>query len=307
MKKIIFIIAIMAMFAGCAKNNEAVNVDDKTPHFRALFAEDATRTFIDEQIRLRWMSDDRITIFVGTTRNKQFAFAGETGDNAGDFNEIKSASFGTGNDVERHYAVYPYISSTKLDESGYITYTFPAIQSYAVDSFGAGANTMVAVTEDLDDFDLRFRNVCGYLKLQLYGTEQAVKSIVIKGNTNEKIAGKAKIIPVTNGAPTTEMQSTATSVVTLDCGDGVMLGGDAQSATTFWIVIPPVTFKSGFSITINGLYGGAFVKSTAKSITVERNKYFSMSALPVNIAIDETGMGVGSWNNDAEDYGGMAE
>ena len=59
-----------------------------------------------------------------------------------------SNSFGTGNDLNRHYALYPYSSDITITEKGVITATLPAGQSYAENSFGLGANTMVAVTEN---------------------------------------------------------------------------------------------------------------------------------------------------------------
>ena len=46
-----------------------VAVDERV--FHGVIAEDDTRVFLDEQIRLRWNADDRITLLEGTTRNKQ--------------------------------------------------------------------------------------------------------------------------------------------------------------------------------------------------------------------------------------------
>jgi hypothetical protein len=139
---------------------------------------------------LRWNAGDQITIFDSNTLNQQYQFDGETGDNGGTFSKV-SNSFGTGNDLNCHYAVYPYNKDIKITETGVITATLPAEQSYAENSFGLGANTMVAVTKDVDDTFLKFRNVGGYLKLQLYGENVTVKSITLTGNNNEKLAGKA--------------------------------------------------------------------------------------------------------------------
>ena len=59
-----------------------------------------------------------------------------------------------------------------IAEDGTISITLPAVQKYASKSFGVGANMMVAVTKDKDDYFLPFKNLCGYLKLKLYGIER---------------------------------------------------------------------------------------------------------------------------------------
>ena len=108
-------------FVSDYENNATQEQDSHLFHSTIEQAGEA-RTFLDENIRLRWTADDRITLFEGTTRNKQFKFLGDTGDNAGDFEYVK-AGFGTGNDVDRYYAIYPYAATNKLHEDGYITYT----------------------------------------------------------------------------------------------------------------------------------------------------------------------------------------
>lgn len=243
-------------------------------HFHATIDDESTRTFVDEKIRLRWTEGDLISLFEGTTRNKQYKFLGETGDNAGDFEDI-TTGFGSGNDIDRYYAIYPYSSSTKLHEDGYITYTFPAEQNYAENSFGLGANPMVAVTSGLDDFDLCFRNAAGYLRLYLYGDDATIKSIKIEGNNSEPLAGKAYITPEFGGFPTTEMAETATTSVTLNCGEGVKIGSTAESSTPFWVVLPPTTFTEGFTLTITDTNDNEFTKSFTSNVNIQRNKYIS--------------------------------
>ena len=242
--------------------------------FHATIDDESTRTFVDEKIRLRWTEGDLISLFEGTTRNKQYKFLGETGDNAGDFEDI-TTGFGSGNDIDRYYAIYPYSSSTKLHEDGYIIYNFPEEQTYAENSFGLGANPMVAVTSDLNDFDLCFRNAAGYLRLYLYGDNITIKSIKIEGNNSEPLAGKAYITPEYGGYPTTEMDETATSTVTLNCGSGVNIGTTAETATPFWIALPPTVFSKGFTITATNSNGDSFIKKFSSEITIGRNKYLS--------------------------------
>ena len=246
MKRLLFFVAGFFMIA-CNMADDVENQVVSKKLFHATIDDESTRTFVDEKIRLRWTEGDLISLFEGTTRNKQYKFLGETGDNAGDFEDI-TTGFGSGNDINRYYAIYPYSSSTKLHEDGYIIYNFPEEQAYAENSFGLGANPMVAVTSDLNDFDLCFRNAAGYLRLYLYGDNITIKSIKIEGNNSEPLAGKAYITPEYGGYPTTEMDETATSTVTLNCGSGVKIGTTAENATPFWIALPPTVFSKGISL-----------------------------------------------------------
>ncbi|MBQ5861283.1 MAG: hypothetical protein IIW65_03970 [Alistipes sp.] len=273
MKRLLFFVAGCLMVA-CNMTEDVENQVVSKKLFHATIDDESTRTFVDEKIRLRWTEGDLISLFEGTTRNKQYKFLGETGDNAGDFEDI-TTGFGSGNDIDRYYAIYPYSSSTKLHEDGYIIYNFPEEQTYAENSFGLGANPMVAVTSDLNDFDLCFRNAAGYLRLYLYGEDVTIKSIKIEGNNSEPLAGKAYITPEFGGFPTTEMDETATTTVTLNCSSGVKIGTTAETATPFWIALPPTVFSKGFTATFTDLSGHEFTKTFTSNINIARNKYIS--------------------------------
>lgn len=149
-----------------------------------------TKVYADEQLRVLWNADDRISVFNKNTYNYQYVFTGDDGDTAGGFEEIPVSGLISGNSIDNIYAVYPYSKNTKLDNDGVLTMLLPAEQKYKEKSFGIGANTMVAVT---DDNFLAFKNVGGYLSFRLYGDNVKVKSLMIKGNNGEKIAGKAFI------------------------------------------------------------------------------------------------------------------
>ena len=270
------------LFSGCNQeellNNQSTTSESRT--FTASFDQNESRTYVEEGNLLRWTKGDQISLFVESTLNSQYQFDGETGDNAGTFSPV-SQSFETGNDLTAHYAVYPYASSIKISDSGIISATLPAEQSYAENSFGVGDNTMVAVTQNTNDMFLKFKNVGGYLKLQLYGDDVTIKSITLKGNNKEKLAGKASITPVYGEDPTISMAEDATETITYNCGDGVKIGSTKETATAFWIVVPPTTFEKGFTITIMDINGFEFTKSTSNEISINRNVIKPMSAIKV--------------------------
>lgn len=283
MKKYLSIIFLLALIvSGCSNHEELENPESSSPPkvFTASFEQNKSRTYLDND-ELFWNEEDLITVFDGYTYNSQFKFDGQTGDNSGTFSEVSSGNkpaYSTGNSLNANYAIYPYASTMTISQSGVITATLPANQSYAENSFGQGDNTMVAVTKDTDDTFLKFKNVGGYLELWLYGEDVTVKSITLTGNNNEKLAGTATITSTYSGEPTVSMANDATKTITLDCGEGISIGSTAETATAFWFVVPPTTFENGFTISITDIDGG-FAKSTSKSIKIERNVIQSMTAI----------------------------
>lgn len=163
MKKVLSRLFVSAMLLCACAQVEAPLPQHESAEgriFEAAFEDNASRTYIEEGNLLRWNAGDRISLFDGNTLNRQYQFDGETGDNSGTFS-IVDKPYGTGNDLNANYAVYPYSSDVKITETGVLTLTLPSHQNYAENSFGQGANTMVAVTEDTDDTFLKFRNIGG--------------------------------------------------------------------------------------------------------------------------------------------------
>ena len=287
-KTFIWLVAsLLFTMVGCVEAlhepDVTVTSSEQLPNLTAGFAEGETKTYVESGKYLRWHEDDRLTAFFCNTRNRQYKFDGATGDNSGSFSYVSSGNLETGNALDCIYAVYPYDETATITDDGQISLTLPAVQTYAENSFGRGANTMLAVTENVEDTFLGFKNVCGYLKLKLYNAEGAtIKSIEVKGNGDEKIAGAATATIAFGEVPQLTMaDGEATTAITLDCSEGVALGATAEDATEFWVVIPETTFEDGITITVTNTEGGIFEKSTTKEVVIERNAVQPMAALGV--------------------------
>ena len=285
MKKLFTLLALV--LCSCAETFVGEEIarpnSENLPDLTAAFAEEGdTRTYIENGKYLRWCEDDRLTIFFGNTLNRQYKFNGQTGDNSGTFSLVPDGMLGTGNAFDRIYALYPYNTDARITDEGVISLTLPTTQTYAENTFGVGANTMVAVTENLEDTFLAFKNVGGYLKLKLYNTNGAMlKSIEVKGNNGEKLAGEATLTINFGEIPTLTMAESATDTIALDCGEGVALGTTAETATELWVVLSATTFTNGLTITATDVDGRVFEKSTTKEVVIERNAIQPMKALEV--------------------------
>ena len=291
MKRIYAItLIVLIALAACTTTDDsleaiAVSRPSKYKELTASFGEQ-TRTYVEESKYLYWHEEDRLSVFYGDDVNNEYKFEGITGDKGGTFAVVTEGTADATMSLDRIYALYPYDSTATISEQGDICYTLPATQHYASDSFGKGANAMVAVTESTEDRELYFSNLCGYLKVKLYGNI-LVKSIELKGNGGEKIAGAATISTSADQAPAivmfedegTDESSGEGKSITLDCGEGVAIGATADEATTFWFTLPPTTFSEGITITVTSSRDETFVKSTQKSVTIGRNTIQPMAAL----------------------------
>lgn len=293
MKKFAILAAVVALI-GCAQNEEGLDNITNTPEksqteFYASMPECDTRTYVEDNKYLRWNAGDEITVFAGNSYNGHWQFAGEDGANSGKFNEIEDGGFVTGIplDLTANYAIYPYDENITITETGVVSLTLPAVQEYNhtyANSFGEGTNTMMAVTENTSDNFLSFKNLCGYLKLKLYSEDVTIKSITVKGNNGEKIAGPANVTMTYGSEPTITMVDGATDTITIDCGEGVALSNDESNPTIFWVVIPETTFEGGITIEVTDINDQTFSKQTTNTVPIENNLIQPMAVLGVECA-----------------------
>lgn len=284
MRNIFTTIASICILFGCTMEEPESSYENTAigDIFYATFEDYGvgTRTYLDKNVKLLWHEDDRISLF-RTTLNEQFRFAGATGDNSGKFTLVENDSWVTGNETSTNYAIYPYDASARLSNEEVILLNMPAEQNYAENSFGRGANTMVAAAESPSSKFLPFRNLGGYLIIKLYGKNTIVKSIKLEGNNNEILAGEAAAETRYGYLPALTMADDGATSITLNCGEGVELGESSDMPTQFWIVVPPVTFEQGFTLTITDINDNIITKSTSKQQTIVRNEVKSMSAFAI--------------------------
>lgn len=286
MKRGSFVKALICLLAvSCSvrepDNMEGIAIGGKV-YFATLesYAQPDTKAYVDENIKIRWDADDRISLFEHLTKNLQYRFTGNTGDVDGTFQEVPSSSFSTGGDLDYLCAVYPYLTSTKIRNDDLLYLTLPEKQTYRKGSFGPGANTMVSVTEEEP---LEFKNAGGYLVLKFYGNGVSVSSIRLEGKNDEKLSGQATMKPEIGVLPKITMAETAGTSITLTCDEPTELGAEKENATVFWMVVPPTTFSKGFKLTVTDPDGKVFVKETDKSLSIVRNTLVRVSPVEVKL------------------------
>ena len=303
MKKLLVVFSLIALVCSCNKDqiDLPVHEDDKVvveggsqtgklPEviYASMSDEEQspeTRTYLDGNRKdVLWQTGDAISYFAGSSHNVKYVYNGETPESKVELEKVGD----TGTETEQinfSRGIYPYDPEvTVVYEEGIdkITVAYPTTQTYAVKSFGRGANLMIATGDNSQDDKLFFRNACGYLVIKLYGNT-TVKNITLSAVDGvSKIAGKATIVTDENKIPVATMSDVASSVVTLDCsngGKGVALSADAANATEFWFALPPVNFKSGIRIVVTDMNEMIYTKQTTKAVNITRNNVQPMAAL----------------------------
>ena len=272
-------LAALTVLSACTVEKPYEEMTPEEP-FYASIEGSGTRTYvdgIDEEILMHWTAQDAITIFTGDYGDK-YVFQGATGDRGGKFAKEDASTITAGFESSRYYAVYPYASTNQMVTDGQISVVLPAKQTYAPGSFGPEAAWMTAATASMDDRHLTFRNVMGFLKLQIYGGAK-IDKIVFRGNDGEKISGAATITAAYGAVPSMTVSGDGTSLQ-LDCGN-VETGAKKADATAVWLAVPPMTFSKGFTVVVTDNDGNETTKTLSTAYEIKRNIVTPMTAFEV--------------------------
>jgi uncharacterized protein (TIGR02145 family) len=269
----------IAAIAGCQQEIiDSYEGDNIKKVYASLEESSETKTSLNDK-EVFWSSDDRIAVFLKNTLRKRFDITPESaGSKKGTF-LYDSDYIVTGNNVKipNNIAYYPF-SDVICTRNGdlYIidNVSLPETQSYVPESFGEESFPMLAVTNDIEDVDFAFRNVCGALAFQLKGSGK-IRSISLQGNSEELLSGKAVITAALGENPKISLLPEGNKTVTLDCGAaGVELKNDIS--TSFFFTLPPVDFKNGFTITVTDINGGTEEYSTSRENSILRSTILRM-------------------------------
>lgn len=281
-----FLTLIFVSVLSCSKENEERHYEIVTSQFSATTESYSpiTKTSLDPYGNVLWKSGDQVSIFVASTINELYQVSDNSnGKTSATLNKVGSPGFVAGSELPANIAYYPYSSSNEIAKNGIgysLTVNLPSIQTYAEGSFGNGVFPMVSVTNGVSDFNLKFKNVLGGLKLRLKGTAR-ISSIVVSGNNDEILCGSAVVSASSTSTPSIVLSDDTKTQVTLDCGSGVLL--NTETAVTFIIALPPITMTNGFTIDIYDTQGGSQQIKTTRTQTITRSALLAMPEVSVSI------------------------
>lgn len=256
---------MLFLFLNCNRIDDNSLQSSLFDSFQASIDDD-TKASLNEEKEIIWNSDDAISVFRSLC-NERFIFSGNTGDKSGTF--IKSDEQSPDVAFQKVYAVYPYNSSYSTNDNEAIRIASSNIQMFSPNSFDPKANIMTAKTNDISDRNLKFRNLCGYLVVKLYGHDK-INSISVHGNSHEVLAGNG-MINFKNEYPELKLESDGLRDIHLEVEENLVLSCDKQHCMEFWIVVPPMVFEHGLTVIINTENCGEITKTTSSKVIITRN------------------------------------
>lgn len=156
------------------------------------------------------------------------------------------------------WGVYPYSEDNSCDGSS-ITLTLPALQTAKAGTFANGLFPTMAKSQGLS---LGFYNICGGFTFSV--SRDDIKSVKFRGNANEDIAGKAKVIWDSNGHPAVSEHLVGYKEVTVIAPNN----GTFVPGIEYYIVFYPELLSEGFTLTFitTASKQGSFIYSSSRQL-----------------------------------------
>ena len=247
-------------------------VADPATKAYATFDSDMNKYFVF------WNRGDRVSIFYDKTYNREYEFLNRDGNTSGDFGRVGTdpspvpgQTIGSG----YQYAIYPYNEGNTCDAQGTLTVVIPDQQTYYDDARGIGARMLMVARDEAGDFT--FKHVGSYLGVRLKGEGVSVASLTLQGNNGEYLSGYPQVSFDENETPVLTFDpSNAADVVTMTLETPIALNQDEYEE--FWLMLPPVTFSEGFTLTVKDTEGGIYERKITSSITLERRNFYTLSS-----------------------------
>ena len=340
-KSILLVSTLFAVACGRTEIDTPETSIDGRVRFTAILEGSglATRTELgaedqDGMYPVFWSESDKIKIFVSqheTSDGEGYELNLESG--AGTNEGVFSGTVPELPEGSRYYyAVYPYSLAASIGGRNYWDYgesaaeeedpygdgehfwhlanyvmiPLPSVQTYSEHSFGRNYNPAIAVSTDET---LRFKNVCGVLRIDLTG-DIKVGKITIREDGGAALWGHLSAryrwvnktstqefeLYTANGETANWDYSEDRKILTLDCGDGVQLSNEP---TDFYLVLPVMgtwgwnggdfypdsyvsPLGSGFTVTIYDVNGkDVYTKHTDKDNSIHRSMIRKMPVLDI--------------------------
>ncbi len=219
--------------------------------------------------KVLWSENDCLDVFIdGQTLSNHYDLSAGAGSGKGTF-----SGYGSGN---RYMAYYPASGQLIREGSDAFRTVLPAEQTYEQGSFATRTCPMVAVG---NSSELVFKNLASVLKISLTGRQNVTRITFRPKDSSVKVAGEATVSVADPSNPTLTVSGSGTDSLVLNTG-GVILS--ETSPTDFYLVIPPRTYKGGFSVWIY-TPTGYMVKSYSSDFTMVRSKVHETSVLKLKL------------------------
>lgn len=311
--RVFFVLAAMALLAGCAKEIQApvemqtgepfvlqVGINNPEAELESEPAQAPTRTYLGDaeeiaginHYHVYWSNGDRINVN-GNTSDALADIEASTAKTSFAFTE-------NGAPEETPYKIlYPagiYADATHVN--------LPAVQTYKAGGFADGMFPMAGYSAD--GSGIKLTHLCAIVKVSIKratgGSADADNLVSVRfvGGNNEQVSGSFTI----------DYQNATLAEASYAAADKTVKVVKNQETSTsvaavYYIVVPAGTYSNGFSVIVQDVKGDIMTKSKASSATLEAGKLYNLTAFDFVPTGVETGLEISSADelvSFAQDY-----
>ena len=273
MKKLILAIFALAL-ASCAKeqfSESRVVLPGQELTITATSGDPETRTERASDGSVLWSPGDQISLFYGSGTDGGSCFTAQNTETAKVANFTGTIGVITGgNDVSVEdtyfWATYPYNATASCDGAS-VTTVLPSEQVATPDTFSDDLFPSIGRSQGLN---MAFYNICGGLKFTV--SEEGIKSVTLKGNNGEQIAGRITVGFGEDERPAVTGVADGSETITVSAPAGETF----EVGRAYYIVLVPTTFESGFTLTFSKGYAEATYER-AKKTTIKRSSFGTLT------------------------------
>ena len=263
--------AAIVSFASCSSEDNNTTIENESATKVMTFTatqegdEQSTRAAIssaDSKV-INWEEGDKISLLYGG-KNKEFSLIEGAGSTVGKFSGVAEQS-------TSYTAVYPYQPNASLSGTNVTNVNLPATQNATDNSFDKEAALMIA--EGGEGNTLNFKNVVGYVKVK--PTFNCTR-IDLKAFDNSAVLAGTGTVSYNGGEPTLNLFDAPTKDY------AITLQGEIKAGNYYYIAVPPVTLKAGWTIKFTASDGTVYSRKGTKDITFTRNKVTNLGVFDID-------------------------
>ena len=262
--------AAIVSFASCSSEDNTTIENESAVRVMTFTAtqegdEQSTRAAIsstDSKV-INWEEGDKISLLY-SSKNKEFSLIEGAGSTLGKFS-------GEAEQSTSYTAVYPYQSEATLSGTSVKKVTLKATQNATDNSFDKEAALMIA--EGGEGNTLNFKNVVGYVKVK--PTFNCTR-IDLKAFDNSAVLAGTGTVSYNGGEPTLNLSKAEIKDY------AITLQGEIKAGNYYYIAVPPVTLKAGWTIKFTASDGNVYSRKGTKEITFTRNKVTNLGEFDID-------------------------
>lgn len=274
MKKNLFAILALLVPVACTQleltEQQSKNGEDK---IYVSIEDDQSRVQLNSNLKTVWTKGDQIRV-CGASDLALWQFNGNTGARSGELTRVWRAVYNSNPGLDKYYALYPeqkFLGWARIGQDPILFFEVSDTQEYMEGSYGLHSNLMIASSTSGNEFT--FKNMSSYLRVSLTGSKK-VSSVTLKSNAGHPLSGDIYFRPDT---PFQHNWNGSTgSQINLICETPVQLG---EQPVDFYFSVLPVTLTGGITITVAYTDGTETVKSTSRTVVLERNAILPMAVI----------------------------